>query len=100
MFNEEKKMSNTEKRGNNTDFYFSPQKHTFHGFKFLITNIRNINGKNDKITINKLLNSSKCMIRDNFKYKSCFDLSRNYYYYPYKPEFVPDKKTYFSKAVP
>ena len=71
----------------NKHYYLSPQKTKFHGFNFLITNIKNFGLKRNKISINKLLNSSKYMLRDNIKYKSCFDLSRNIHFYPYKPEF-------------
>ena len=70
----------------NKHYYISPKKMKFHGFNFLITNIKNFGMKRDKITINRLLNSSKYMLRDNLNYKSCFDLSRNIHYYPYKPE--------------
>ena len=52
-----------------------------------MTNIKNFGIKRDKIAINRLLNSSKNMLRDNIKYKSCFDLSRNSHIYPYKPEY-------------
>lgn len=79
----------------NKHFYISRKKVKFHGFNFLITNIKNFGQKRDKITINRLLNSSKYMLRDNSKYKSCFDLSRNTHFYPYKPYFslnINDKK--------
>ena len=76
-----------QKKFLNKHYYLSPQKTKFHGFNFLITNIKNFGLKRNKISINKLLNSSKYMLRDNIKYKSCFDLSRNIHFYPYKPEF-------------
>ena len=76
-----------EKKLLNRHYYISPQKTKFHGFSFLITNIKNFGLKKNKISINKLLNSSKYMLRDNNKYKSCFDLSRNFHFYPYRPEF-------------
>lgn len=82
----------------NKHFYISPKKVKFHGFNFLMTNIKNFGQKRDKITINRLLNSSKYMLRDNSKYKSCFDLSRNTHFYPYKPYFslnINDKKYNF-----
>ena len=85
-------------------YYITPkkvkEKENFHGFNFLITNIKNFGLKRDKISINKLLNSSKYMLRDNTKYKSCFDVSRNMHFYPYKPEFIPnlDKKILSSSA--
>ena len=71
-------------------YYTTPkkEKEKFHGFNFLIINIKNFGLKRDKISINKLLNSSKYMLRDNTKYKSCFDISRNIHFYPYKPGFV------------
>ena len=85
-------------------YYITPKKEkekkSFHGFNFLITNIKNFGLKRDKISINKLLNSSKYMLRDNTKYKSCFDVSRNMHFYPYKPCFISnlDKKNLSSSS--
>ena len=71
----------------NKHFYISPPKAKFHGFNFLITNIKNFGLKKNKLSINKLLNSSKYMLRNNSDYQSCFDHSRNIHFYPYKPQF-------------
>ena len=40
-------------------YFISPPKEKFHDFNFLMTNIKNYGLKRDKITINRLLNSSK-----------------------------------------
>ena len=92
-----------QKKFINNHYFLTPKKKKFHGFNFLITNIKNFGQKKNKYSINKLLNSSKYMLRDNKKYKSCFDLSRNIHNYPYNPGFTNisylDKKYNLSTSV-
>ena len=74
-----------QKRLINKNLVLLSNKLKLNDFNIMIQNIKNIEKKRKKISVNKLLNSSKFMIRDNSQYKSCFNNSRNSHFYPYKP---------------
>ena len=88
-----------KKNKSNKHFYISPQKTKFHGFNFLITNIKNLGFNKNKLSINKLLNSSKYMLRNNSNYQLCFDRSRNTHFYPYRPQFSAKNSNFLSSSI-